>query len=211
MKASSATSATNLSRTSPIRAERAALASLSQPPAPAFASAAITPKGPGRAYTVDEAVALIPAKMSGRDFERGKSMFTATACVVCHRFSSEGGGIGPDLSGAGNRYTVRDLLENIIEPSKVISDQYGTDLFELQDGSTLVGRVVGEENGELLVMSNPFMPDEKNRVKVAAIKSRKPYNLSMMPPGLINSLNPEELQDLVAYILSAGNAAGSDV
>lgn len=186
-------------------AERAALASLSQPPAPEFATAAITPKGPGRAYTVKEAVELIPTKLSGRDFERGKSMFTATACVICHRFNNEGGGIGPDISGSGNRYTVRDLMENIIEPSLVISDQYGTELFELHDGNTLVGRAVGEENGELLVMSNPFMPDEKNRVKLDAIKSRKPYNISMMPPGLINGLNPEELQDLVAYIQSGGN------
>jgi hypothetical protein len=29
----------------------------------------------------------------------------------------------------------------------------------------------------------------------------------MMPPGLINSLNLEEVQDLLAYILSGGNAA----
>jgi putative heme-binding domain-containing protein len=187
--------------------ERAGLASLSQPPARTFASAAITPKGPGRAYTVDEAVALIPTKMTGRDFIRGKAMFTATACVVCHRLNDEGSGIGPDLSGAGNRYTVRDLLENIIEPSLVISDQYGSEHFQLKDGSSLVGRAVGEENGELLVMSNPFMPEEKNRVKLDAIASRKVYNLSMMPPGLINGLNPEELQDLLAYILSGGNAS----
>ena len=143
--------------------------------------------------------------MSGRNFERGKSMFTATACVICHRFNGEGGGIGPDISGAGNRYTIRDLLENIIDPSRVISDQYGSEQFELTDGNMLVGRVVGEEDGELLVASNPFMPEQKNHVKLATIKSRKPYNLSMMPPGLINSLNPGELQDLVAYILSGGN------
>jgi putative heme-binding domain-containing protein len=185
--------------------ERAALASLSQPPAPTFAAAAITPKGPGRSYTVDEAVALVPPKMTGRNFERGKAMFTATACTICHRFNGEGGGIGPDISGAGSRYTVRDLLENIIEPSKVISDQYGTEQFELQDGTAIVGRPVGEENGQLLLMSNPFMPDEKTAVKLDSIKSRKTYALSMMPPGLINSLNPDELKDLVAYILSAAN------
>jgi hypothetical protein len=27
----------------------------------------------------------------------------------------------------------------------------------------------------------------------------------MMPPGLINSLNPEELKNLLAYLLSGGN------
>ena len=187
-------------------AEHAALASLSQPPTPTFATAAVTPKGPGRAYTVKEAVALMPAKFTGRDFNRGKAMFTSAACIICHRLNGEGGGIGPDISGAGNRYTVRDLLENIIEPSLVISDQYGTEQIDLQDGTTLVGRAVGEDSGDLLLMSNPFMPDEKTRVKLTEIKARKPYNVSMMPPGLINSLNPEELQDLLAYVLSGGKA-----
>jgi putative heme-binding domain-containing protein len=187
-------------------AEHAALASLSQPPGTKFVAAQINPQGPGQAYTVKSALALMPAKFTGRDFARGRAMFTSAACIICHRFNGEGGGIGPDISGAGNRYSVRDLLENIIEPSLVISDQYGSDLIELQDGTNVVGRVVGEESGDLLVMSNPFMPDEKTHVKLTTIKSRKPFGTSMMPPGLINSLNPEELKDLLAYVLSGGRA-----
>ena len=187
--------------------ERAALDSLSKPPPSTFAVPSITPKGPGRAYTVQDALAAMPAKLTGRNFERGKAMFTATACIVCHKLGDEGSsGVGPDLSGAGNRYSMRDLLENIITPSAVISDQFGTEQIERSGGDPLVGRVVGEEDGELLVMANPFAPDDKTKVKVSAVKSRKPFNVSMMPPGLINSLNPEELQDLLAYILSGGNA-----
>jgi putative heme-binding domain-containing protein len=190
----------------PDPAERAALDALSKPPPATFAAPAIMPKGPGRAYTVQEALAAMPAKLTGRDFERGKAMFTATACIICHRLGNEGSsGVGPDLSGAGNRYSIRDLLENIINPSAVISDQFGTEQIERAGDDPLVGRVVGEEDGELLVMANPFAPDDKVKVKVSAVKSRKPFNLSMMPPGLINSLNPEELQDLLAYILSSGN------
>ena len=125
---------------------------------------------------------------------------------MCHRIGNEGSsGVGPDLSGAGSRYSIRDLLENIIEPSAVISDQFGTEQIERSDGDPLIGRVVGEEDGELLVMANPFAPDDKTKVKTSAVKSRKPFNLSMMPPGLINSLNPEELQDLLAFILSSAN------
>ncbi|MBM3874762.1 MAG: c-type cytochrome [Verrucomicrobia bacterium] len=186
-------------------AERAALDALSKPVAAALAAGAISPQGPGRNYTVTEATALAQGHLTGRDFARGKGLYIGTACIVCHRFNQDGSGIGPDLTGAGNRYTVKDLLENIIEPSKVISDQYDSQQFDLADGTTLVGRVVGEENGELLLMSNPFMPDEKTRVKAAAVKSRKTYPVSMMPPGLINSLNPEELKDLLAYLLSGGN------
>jgi putative heme-binding domain-containing protein len=188
------------------RTERAGLDALSKPPAATFATPSITPKGPGRAYTVQDALAAMPAKLTGRNFERGKSMFTATACIVCHKLGNEGSsGVGPDLSGAGNRYSIRDLLENIINPSAVISDQFGTEHIERTGDDPVVGRVVGEEEGELLVMANPFAPDEKTKVKVSAVKSRKPFNVSMMPPGLINSLNPEELQDLLAYTLSSGN------
>jgi putative heme-binding domain-containing protein len=190
----------------PDRTERAALDALSKPPPTTFAAPAITPKGPGRAYTMQDALAALPAKLTGRNFERGKAMFTATACITCHRLGDEGSsGVGPDLTGAGNRYSIRDLLENIIDPSAVISDQFGTEQIERADGDPIVGRVVGEENGELLVMANPFAPEEKVKVNASAVKSRKPFDQSMMPPGLINSLNPEELQDLLAYILSSGN------
>ncbi len=186
--------------------EKAALTSLSKPPAPTFAAGAFTPKGPGRNYTVAEATELAQGNLTGRDFAQGKALFGAVACTVCHRFNNEGGGIGPDISGAGNRYSVKDLLENIIEPSKVISDQYDSQQLDLADGTTLVGRIVGEENGELLVMANPFLPDEKTKVKAADVKSRKTYPISMMPQGLINGLNPDELKNLLAYILSGGNA-----
>jgi putative heme-binding domain-containing protein len=186
-------------------AERASLDALSRPPPAKLIVGNVSPKGPGQAYTVDSAAAIVPAKLTGRDYAHGKAMFAASACLICHRFGGEGGGIGPDLSGAGSRYTVRDLLTNIIEPSAVISDQYGSEQIEKTDGTTVIGRVVGEEKGDLLVMANPFAPDEKLKVSTASVKSRKPSAVSMMPPGLINSMNPDELKDFVAYVLSGGN------
>ena len=187
--------------------ERTALTDLSAAPAHTFVAGSVGPKGPGRAYTVAEAAALVPGKLSGRNFAQGKAMFSATACIACHRFNAEGAGIGPDISGAGNRYSVRDLLENIIEPSKVISDQYGAEEITLDDGETLAGRVVTDENNMVSVMTNPFEPDDVRWIERSHVKSRKPATTSLMPPGLLNELNPEELKDLLAYILSAGNPA----
>jgi putative heme-binding domain-containing protein len=154
---------------------------------------------------VESAAALFPAKLIGRDFAQGKAMFSATACIFCHRFNGEGAGIGPDISGAGNRYSVKDLLENIIEPSKVISDQYGTEQLTMADGEVIIGRVVAEDSNRYSVMTNPFAPDELARPEIAKVRSRKPYPISMMPAGLANALNPDELKDLVAYLLSGGN------
>ena len=186
-------------------AERSALDEHSRAPVHSIVAGAVSPRGPGRAYTVAEATALISGNLTGRNFAQGKAMFGATACIVCHRFGSEGTGIGPDLTGAGSRYSIKDLMENIVEPSKVISDQYGTEQFTLTEGDPVIGRIVSESAGRLSIMTNPFAPDEVTRVEVAKVKSRKDYPVSMMPPGLINALNPEELKDLVAYVLSGGN------
>jgi putative heme-binding domain-containing protein len=185
--------------------ERQKLDDLSKVPVHTMVAGAVSPKGPGQTYTVDSAMALFPAKLTGRDFAQGKAMVTASACLFCHRFNNDGAGIGPDITGAGNRYSVKDLLENIIEPSKVISDQYGTEQLEMADGEVIIGRIVAEDANRYSVMTNPFAPDELARPEIAKVRARKPYAMSMMPPGLINALNPEELKDLVAYLLSGGN------
>lgn len=185
--------------------DRAAMDALSSKAENVVAANFVQPKGPGRAYTIDEVLKLAEGGLKGRNFENGKTMFTSTLCLTCHRFGGDGGGIGPDITGSGSRYTLRDLMENIIEPSKVISDQYDSHHIEKKDGSLVIGRIVAEENGDLQVMMNPFAPGTLTTIPGVEVKERKTYAVSMMPPGLINTLNEEELLDLIAYILSAGN------
>lgn len=166
----------------------------------------VAPKGPGRAWSLDEAVKVVSAGMKGRSFSNGEAMYRSVMCATCHRFNGEGGSIGPDLTGSGNRYTLRDLLENIIDPSRVISDQYDSHEIVKKDGSTLLGRIVVEENGKVFVMTNPFAPNDQMAVSESEIARKETRKVSMMPPGLINALNQDELLDLVAYLISGGNA-----
>ena len=187
-------------------ADRKALAELAKP-APGTANIALVqpPKGPGKNYTVDEVVAFAKDAMHERDFTRGHDMFIAAACQACHRLGNDSGGIGPDLNGAGSRYTLRDLLENIIEPSKVISDQYESTIIELKDGNVITGRITGDETDTLYLATNPAAPNDVTEVKVSDIKSRKVSPVSLMPTSLINTMNESEVMDLLAYILSGGD------
>jgi putative heme-binding domain-containing protein len=114
-------------------------------------------------------------------------------------------GIGPDLTGSANRYALQDMMENIVEPSKVISDQYISTQFTMKDGSSVIGRIAKEDGGMLHLMTNPFSADSNVQIKAADVKSRKLHEVSHMPPSLINGLNPDELSDLIAYIFSAGD------
>jgi len=167
------------------------------------------PKGPGQLWTVDSAYSAVKGRLKpkSRDFESGKNLFRAAACISCHRFGNEGGGIGPDITGAGNRYSLKDLFENIIEPSKVISDQYGSIVVSKKDGTEIIGHLTAEENGKLYLMTNPYAPESSIEIDLSEIKSKKDYPVSSMPPGLINAMNADELADLAAYLLSGGNAS----
>lgn len=166
----------------------------------------VAPKGPGKSWTVDEVVALTSGGLKARNFTQGEAMYRSVMCATCHRFNGEGGSIGPDLTGSGNRYTMRDLMENIVDPSKVISDQYDSHEITKKDGSVILGRVVVEENGKVFVMTNPFAPNDQTAIDEKDIAKKGTRKVSMMPPGLINTLNQEELLDLIAYLVSGGNA-----
>jgi putative heme-binding domain-containing protein len=181
--------------------ERAALPALSPP----RLSELPKPKGPGRAWTVEELLPLVEKGLRKRNFKNGRRMYLAAQCVVCHRFDAEGGSGGPDLTGVAGRFGVRDLLESIIEPSKVISDQYQGMILRTRDGRVLSGRVVGEKEGKLQIAPDLLKPDEIVEVPKSAIEESRVSTVSLMPTGLLNPLNADEVLDLLAYLLSAGN------
>lgn len=157
--------------------------------------------GPGRAWTVDEVVKLAEEGLEGRDKKKGEEMYRASLCAACHRFGGQGGAQGPDLSNLTGRFTVRDVAEAIIEPSKVISDQYGFHEITTNDGKTIVGKILEEKDETLILSSNPFDYGQKTEVKRSDIKATKLSEVSPMPAGMINRLNPDELKDLLAYML----------
>jgi putative heme-binding domain-containing protein len=160
-------------------------------------------KGPGRDWTVEEVVALAETGLSGRDRENGRRMYQASLCSACHRFGGDGGAAGPDLSTVGGRFKVRDLAEAIIEPNKVISDQFAFDEITRTDGSKVIGKLIEEKDQHWLVATSPFDFTQTIEIERSNIKEMKKSGVSPMPPALINRLNPDELKDLLAYMLEA--------
>ena len=164
---------------------------------------ATPPQGPGQTWTQTAALEALGDQIRGADFDRGRNLFHATQCAKCHRFAGEGGAIGPDLSTAGRKFSLADLMEAIIDPSKAISDQYGSHQILTADGQTLLGRVV-EIGDQLHVytadVNLPPQVIDKDDVEEMVVSP-----ISQMPTGTIDSLSPEELRHLVAYLLSSGN------
>ncbi|MCE7054311.1 c-type cytochrome [Algoriphagus sp. AGSA1] len=164
----------------------------------------VQPEGPGRRWTVEEAEPLM-VDLVGRDLARGKAMFAASQCQSCHTIQSEGGIIGPDLTQLGTRFSPKDILEATINPSDEISEQYVASVIELKDGSSVMGRIINEDDNSYSVSQNPFSPDVLRQVEKSNVVLVKDSKISVMMPGLINRLNEEELKDLMAYLISGGN------
>ncbi len=160
------------------------------------------PKGPGREWTSAEALEVV-AKLKGSKFANGRNLFHATSCIKCHRFNGEGDAIGPDLSTVGNKFSKKDLIESLVEPSKTISDQYGSHQVFTVDGRVLIGRVV--EIGDEIRVYTEDVNAPPIALKSDDIDDMMPSKVSQMPAKLLDELNEKELRDLVAYLLSGGN------
>jgi putative heme-binding domain-containing protein len=167
--------------------------------------------GPGRLWTHAE-VLKVWEEAKGKkafDFANGQKMFAAALCSQCHRMGNEGGAQGPDLSGLGARTAPADVLMSIVQPSAVLSDQYANSIIGRVDGGKTIGRILNEEGDKLELAVNPFDPSvtiSVNRSDILTI-DRSPD--SPMPVGLINSLNAQEVADLLAYLVSGANPKDS--
>src|ERR1700735_496400 len=136
-------------------------------------------------------------------------MFIASMCSACHTMRGEGGTVGPDLTQLGSRFSYKDMLESIIEPSKTISDQFAATVFFLHDGNTVVGRLMNQDAGNYYISQNPFAPQTLRTVPKKDVIRTRLSETSIMLPGLINRLNAEELKDLLAYLKAGGNKQDS--
>ena len=142
----------------------------------------------------------------GRDFESGKAAFNDAQCVACHRFANEGGSVGPELTGVGSKYSLRDILESMIDPSKVVSDQFQNFNIWKKDGDDVSGRITDENKDRIIVLPNMLAPEVTVEVPLNEIARREPSKVSAMPSGLLNNLTQEEILDLLAYIEAMGKA-----
>lgn len=157
-------------------------------------------------WTLEELSAAAETGMEKRDFETGRKMFAATACYACHRFGDGGGMNGPDLTGAGGRYSPHDFLDQIINPSKEINEQFAPVIVTLNNGDVVSGVVVNLNGDSVTLNTDLSDPNQRTNVDRKEVKTMEVSKVSPMPPMLLAMLSKDEVLDLVAYVLSGGNA-----
>lgn len=139
--------------------------------------------------------ALTPGVRAKGDKSKGRVLFN-NLCASCHQLYGQGGKLGPDLTGSG-RADLGYLLENIVAPNSVVPAEYQMSVITLKDGRVVSGVISSSDKRSTTLKT---LTDEVVIENAGIVKSTRLPD-SMMPPGLLDALTPEQTRDLIAYLM----------
>jgi putative heme-binding domain-containing protein len=149
-----------------------------------------------------------------RDLKRGRAVFAQALCIRCHRVGSLGTAVGPDLTGVARRFSRRDMLLSILDPSAIVAEQYRRAEITTTDGRVLIGQIVPTvdfRSPVLRISADPLRPEQITEIAKGDIESHSTSTTSTMPVGLLNAFSKEEILDLLAWLSSGGVSADRGV
>ena len=103
----------------------------------------------------------------------------------------------------------KDLLLHIIAPSETIEEGYDSYTVETMDFETITGFLVSEDEEKVVLRANQMDPEDLTTIAREDIDSVEASKASIMPTGLLSTLQKEEIFDLLAYILAGGKNEGN--
>lgn len=126
----------------------------------------------------------------------GAQIFAKAQCSSCHKMDTLGNGFGPDLTSVTRRFTRSEFLESVLFPSHIISDQYASKKVLTTTGQVFTGIAIPTKQG-LTVRTKE---NKELQIAKADIDEVLPSKVSAMPAGLLDTLTPSEIRDLLCFI-----------
>lgn len=139
----------------------------------------------------------VPPNTTLPSLSNGRKLFQK-ACATCHKMFGEGSEIGPDLTGS-NRDSSEYLLDNIIDPSRIVPRGMRQVIFLLDDGRVITGVPIREDDHTVTIQT----ADSIKTLDKITIKRRRQQETSLMPEGLLENLSDQQVRDLFAFLQSA--------
>lgn len=138
------------------------------------------------------------------DSTSGKALFNAT-CASCHRLHGEGALIGPELTGY-ERDNLEFLLPAVVDPNLGLREEFELVTVTLRpkpgesDNAVLSGFVRELTESSLRIVD---LAGNESTVAQRDVLTKENSPVSVMPEGLLDSLTPDQVRDLFAYLMSA--------
>lgn len=151
-------------------------------------------RDPSREQLIREMRTLL-AQTPG-DPHRGIAVFHRV-CGQCHKIYGEGQEVGPDVTSNG-RGSYEQLLSNVFDPSLVIGAAYQALTVRTADGRVVTGLLAEDSDQRVVLKVQGGKLETIPREDVDAMKISE---LSLMPEGLEKQLQPQEIADLLAFLI----------
>lgn len=119
-------------------------------------------------------------------------------CASCHKLRGQGFSVGPDLGTVADK-PLETLLQALIEPNAAIDARYAAWDVQTRDGRELNG-ILFQETAQALGLK--FAGGREESIPRSQVQTVRKSALSLMPEGLIASMNAQQIADLVAFIRS---------
>jgi putative heme-binding domain-containing protein len=132
------------------------------------------------------------------DPNQGHQIYLAK-CSTCHRLAGQGNALGPDLETVKNTGKEK-MLTNILDPNREVAPNYTAYIIETRDGDSQVGIIASETASSVTLRMALGM---EVTIPRSDIKSLRTAGLSMMPEGLEDGLKPQDLANLMDYVIIA--------
>lgn len=133
------------------------------------------------------------------DAERGLVIYDRI-CGQCHLMNGRGHEVGPNITANG-RGSYEQLLVSVFNPSLVIGDAYKSVTLRTVDGTVVTGLLVEKTDKRTVVK---VQGGKEETIAVEDIEEFKQDKKSLMPEGVENQLNAQELADLFALLTLEG-------
>ena len=138
---------------------------------------------------------LTPTAILEANAIKGEAVFQKS-CGSCHKMYGIGGNIGPELTGS-NRSNLDYFLFNVLNPSGEIQEDYKLVVITTRDGRTYSGNVIAENDRQVTMR---IVGKESSKINKSEIQSREVMPTSLMPVGILETIQENEVLDLVKYL-----------
>lgn len=130
------------------------------------------------------------------DFAKGETVFRRE-CQACHRVNNIGTEIGPSLATIRHR-APEEVLLHILDPNREVGPNFVAYAVETNDGRVLTGLIVEDTASSITLIRTTGTRETILRSNIAEIAAT---GQSLMPPGLEDRVTPQEMADLLAFLL----------
>lgn len=154
-------------------------------------------------WTLAELASLHDPNAPTGDATKGAVLFRDALCSRCHRVNLKGAAVGPDLTHVSRRFSRRDILESIVQPSLSVAENFRMETVLTEAGQVYTGRVINEgdyRSEKLTLQLDPLQPDKTVTLDKKEITEHRALPISPMPSGLLDAFTLDEIRDLLAFL-----------